>query len=67
MRQRPPLGIDVLHLTADHHLDHLCDIDIVDLCRSDIFAVAQNTQAVADFIYLLQVMRDKEHADAFSL
>ena len=56
MRQRPPLGIDILHLTADHHLDHLGDIDIVDLCRPDIFAVAENAQAVADLIYLLKMV-----------
>ena len=53
MRQRPPFGIDILHFTADHHLDHLGDIDIVDLCRPDIFAVAEYAQAVTDLIYLL--------------
>jgi len=57
-------GVEVFHLAADHHGDHLVPGDLPAVPRGHRAAVAEHGDAVGDGEDLLQAMADVDHRDA---
>src|SRR5215213_8024339 len=48
------------HRAPDHHADNVRHVDVDHICRSHITAIAQNRDAVTDFVDFFQPVRDED-------